>query len=487
VEPRTPVIVGAAQLAPPQGAPEGPIAMAVAALRLAAQDAGPGERLLSRADAVGHVATICWPYGDEAALVAAELGVTPRATVRTAQFGGDGPVLLVAELARGIADGEFDVALLSGAEAIATLRAEQRAGSAPDWPSQELGAAPTKLLGTERMASNDAELAVGLAAPLYVYALLETALRGRLGTERDAHQRAIAELWSRFSEVGAGNPYAKLGRQVAVAELLTANDGNRPVSAPYTKLLTANADVDLATGLIMCSAQAAADAGVPRERWVFPRAAAHGHEEWFVSERRDLAAAPALGAVGRAALEHAGTVIDEVGHIDLYSCFPSAVQIAAAELGLTGQDRPLTVTGGLTFAGGPGNNYTSHAIATLVQRLRADPDAVGLCTAVGWYVTKHAALVLGGRPGHAPFAVLTREAEGRASRPATADYRGRATIEAYTVPYARDGSPEALIVSALAPDGTRLLARSSEPELVQAADPLGRSAEIAGAVLQAIS
>jgi acetyl-CoA C-acetyltransferase len=484
VEPRTPVIVGVAQIAPPDGAADGPIALAVRALRLAAQDSGAGERLLTRADAVGHVATLCWPYGDEAALIAAELGIDPRRTVRTAQFGGDGPGLLVAEMARAIAEGELDIALLSGAEALATLRGLQRQGSTPGWPAQESGAAPSKQLGTDRPANNDAELAAGLAAPVYTYALLETAVQR---ADRDSHQRAVATLWSRFSDVAVGNPYAKLRRPVSVDELLAPSPGNRLVSLPYTKLLTANADVDLATGVIMCSAQAADDTGVPRERWVFPLAAAQAHEEWFVSERPDLAAAPGLRAVGHAALAHAGMEIDQVEHIDLYSCFPSAVQIAAAELGLDAYSRPLTVTGGLTFAGGPGNNYTSHAVATLVERLRADPDSSGLCTAVGWYLTKHAALLLGGRPGRQPFAALAPRVDRSPVREASADFTGRATVEAYTVPYARDGSPEAVIVSALAPDGTRALARSSAPELIEAEDPLGRRAEIAGGVLQGIS
>ena len=125
--------------------------------------------------------------------------------------------------------------------------------------------------------------------------------------------------------------------------------------------------------------------------------------------------------------------------------------------------------------------------ASVVERLRADPDATGLCTAVGWYMTKHAALMLGGQPGSSPFAVLNPETNGAGPRRADAGYSGQATIEAYTVPYARDGSPEAVILSALAPDGTRALARSSEPELLDGDDPLGRSAEISDGVLQGIS
>src|SRR6202035_1675746 len=153
------------------------------------------------------------------------------------------------------------------------------------------------------------------------------------------------------------NPHARLRQRFGTEELLSATPDNRPVSLPYLKRLTANIQVDQATGLIMCSAQAAAPAGVPRDRWVFPLASAHASDEWFMSERHELAASPAIKAVGRAALEHAGVAIDEVAHIDLYSCFPSAVQIAATELGLDAVDgRPLTLTGGLTFAGGPGNN-----------------------------------------------------------------------------------------------------------------------------------
>jgi acetyl-CoA C-acetyltransferase len=487
VDPRTPVIVGTAQLAPADGVPEGPIALATQALRMAAEDSGAGEGLLRRADAAGHVATICWPYTDEAAMIAQELGISPRQTVRTAQFGGDGPGLLVSEMARAIADGELDVALLSGAEALATLRAAQKVGRTPDWPSQPSSATPAKVLGTSRPGSNEAEMAVGLAAPVYVYALLETAVQARSGEDRDSHQRAIARLWARFSEIGAQNPYATLKRTVGVDELLTESADNRPVSAPYTKLLTANAGVDQATGIIMCSAQAAANAGVPRDRWVFPLAAAQAQDEWFVSERSELAASPAIRAVGRAALQHAGLAIDDLKYIDLYSCFPSAVELAAAELGLdAGDGRPLTVTGGLTFAGGPGNNYSSHGIATLVTRLRADPDAAGLSTALGWYATKHAAIVISGRPRKQHFQELRPDVERPAARPVTADRSGPATVEGYTIPYARDGSPESVIVSALAPDGTRALARSAEPGLIEAMvaeDPLGGEVSLSGGTL----
>jgi acetyl-CoA C-acetyltransferase len=172
------------------------------------------------------------------------------------------------------------------------------------------------------------------------------------------------------------------------------------VSFPYTKLMNANLQVDQAAGFIVCSHDAAIAAGVPEDRMVFPHSGADAFDHWYVSNRWDLHSSPAIVAAGRAALELAGVGIDDIALVDLYSCFPAAVQIGAAALGLPlFGDRPLTVTGGLTFAGGPGNNYVTHSIATMVERLRqGDAATVGLVTALGWYITKHSVGVYGTSP-----------------------------------------------------------------------------------------
>jgi acetyl-CoA C-acetyltransferase len=475
---RSPVIVGAAQVTRDAG-PDSPIALAVEALRLAARDSGAGDALLRKADSCRHVATLCWPYSDEAALVAEELRISPRETVRTTPLGGDGPQRLLGDTARAIAAGEVEIALLTGAEALAALRGHQQAGARPQWPGQPSGQTPTRTVGTDRFPSNEAEAAVGLLAPVYNYALLETAVRATKRRDRATHDREIATLWSRFSKVAAANPHARIRRAFEPDELLAASPDNRPVSLPYLKRLTANIGVDQATALILCSAEAAAANGVPRDRWVFVHASAHASDEWFMTERAQLAASPAIKACGRAALTHVDQAIDDVAYIDLYSCFPSAVQIAATELGLRStDDRPLTLTGGLTFAGGPGNNYVSHSIATAVARLREDPDAFALTTALGWYLSKHAVGIYSGRPPDRPFAELDANPliERPPPRRATATYEGEATIEAFTVPFSRDGEPEAAVLSALTPDGQRVLVRSTDGELIDAllnGDPLG--------------
>lgn len=481
IDPRTPVIVGAGQALqrPGEGSQLEPVELAVEALRRAGEDSGTGDALLRRADTVGHVATTGWLYRDEAAITAAAVGAEPRRTVRTSALGGDGAGRLLGDCARAVAEREADVVLLAGGEALATMASHQRAGTQPDWGLQP-DCQPDRVVGKDRPPVNDAEVAVGLIAPVNVYALIETAIRSDLGTSREEHQARIAGLWARFSEVAAKNPAAWLNRAYSAVEIAEPTTANRLVSEPYTKLLTANIQVDQAAALILTSAEAAEAAGVPRDRWVFPLASAFAADEWFFSERVELTASPAIHACAQAVLEHGGASIDDVAYLDLYSCFPSAIQIAAGELGLPIDDsaRPLTATGGLTFGGGPGNNYSMHGLAAITDRLRKDPDALGISSALGWYMTKHSYTLLSGRPPAAQFREINAgpAIEASAPRRSTNEFTGTAVLEAYTLPYGRDGEPENVVVSALAGDGTRVLSRSHDPASIAAirdGDPLG--------------
>jgi acetyl-CoA C-acetyltransferase len=318
-----------------------------------------------------------------------------------------------------------------------------------------------------------------------MYALIEDAVRSASGAAPDAHLRRIAGLWSRLSTIAAENPHAWIRHPFSPEQIATPSAENRLVSTPYTKLLTANIQVNMASGLILASAEAAQRAGVPRDRWVFVHAGAQAQDEWHVSERNRLADSPAIRAACRDALRHAGVEIGEIDHVDLYSCFPAAVQIAALELGLPLDDpnRPLSVTGGLTFAGGPGNNYTSHAIASHVPLLRQDPESYGLVNALGWYLTKHAAGIYSARPPRRPFASIDSQPDRPPPRRARGDYTGPATVEAQTIAHRRDGSPDAAVISALTPSGERALVRTSDRDVIDAMladDPTGWHIDIAG-------
>ena len=161
------------------------------------------------------------------------------------------------------------------------------------------------------------------------------------------------------------------------AEIATPRPDNRIVCEPYTKRMTAFLGSDQGAALVVCSLAAARRAGVA-DRAVFVWSGAGATDVRFPAARPDPGRSPAIAAAGRALFDAAsqaggGTVaIDDVEVLDLYSCFPSAVALAAEALGIALDDpRGLTVTGGLPYFGGPGNNYTTHAIAEVSERLPA--------------------------------------------------------------------------------------------------------------------
>jgi acetyl-CoA C-acetyltransferase len=240
------------------------------------------------------------------------------------------------------------------------------------------------------------------------------------------------------------------------------------IGFPYTKRMNSNNAVEQGAALVLCSAERAETLGVPRDRWVFPHSGTDAHDHYLVSHRDDLSSSPAIRLAGRAALELADVGVDDLAHIDLYSCFPSAVQIAAYELGIA-LDRPVTVTGGLSFAGGPWNNYVTHSIATMAGVLREDPGSLGLVTANGGFITKHAFGVYGTEPPARPF----RHAEPQASvdalprREACDEPDGEAAVEAWTVMHDREGAPEAGLLAALMDDGRRAWGVTRDPDLVK--------------------
>jgi acetyl-CoA C-acetyltransferase len=480
MDPRTPVLVGAGQHTSRTGDTT-PLALMRDAAEAAFADTG-STRLAGRVTSVGVVDSFSWGTGDPARLLAAELGIEPAETVYT-HTSGTSPVELLADAATRIQRGELGAALLAGGEAVRSLRA----GTYPGGPKQPGDTVPARRLGHDREASHPTEAAAKLLLPLGFYPLFENAIRGAAGRDLASHVDHIAGIWGRFAEVARHNPHAWVTDLPSTVDIATAGEGNRIAATPYRKLMTANMYVDQGAALVLCSAEIAETAGVPRENWIFPRSSSFAEDHWFVSARPELHRSPAIAAAGRAALGHAGLGIDDIAELDLYSCFPSAVQIAATELGVDLADpaRPPTVTGGLTFAGGPGSNYVTHSLATLTGRLRAEPDEYGLATAVGWYLTKHAAVVLSARPPREPYAHhdVTAEATAAPASEVVTDATGDATVETYTVIYDRSGQPERGIVLASLPGGGRTSARSERPGDISGlieSDPLAGKVHLTG-------
>jgi len=469
LDPRLPVIVGAGELVRRPDERDGPApepaALMAEAVRLAVADSGAGDALLRRVALLAAVPSAGWPDGDPGRRVAELLGRAGLRTARSSLQGGDGPQLLVNLLAARIAAGELDAAVVCGAEALHTQAAAMRAGADLGWPAPDGGRAADEVLAGEAAPNSDEELAVGLIAPIMAYPLIENALRAAAGRTAAEQQAVIADLWARFSAVAATQPAAWTPVRHDAAAIGTPSPSNRLVSLPYTKLLNANIQVDQAAALVLTSAGTADALGIPRDRWTFVHAGAHGADEWFLSHRRTLAASPAIAACGRALYAHAGIGPDDLGPVDLYSCFPSAVQLAADALRLPLQ-RQLTCTGGLTFFGGAGNNYATHGIAAVRRALRDGPDgALGLATALGWYATKHALGLYGAGPPARPFAAHAVEVEP-AAREVAPPGDHEAVAETCTVIYERDGMPSYGILFALLADSRRVLGTTRERDVL---------------------
>ncbi len=457
IDPRAPVIVGAGQIAAAADETRTPLDLMSAAAGAALADSGVTS-LGSRVQSVAATHCFSWPVPDPAAALAGELGLNPAETVRS-NLAGTSPIDLLRDAAARIAGGELDVALLAGGEAARSLAR----GAFDGGPAQPDGTEPTRLVGSDREAWHPAEQAAGLYLPIAYYPLFEHALRAARGEGLDEHRERVARLWARFAAVAAENPYAAVRDAPDAATIATASERNRPIASPYTKLMTANLQVDQGAAIVVCSSEAADAAGIPADRRIFVAATAAATDHWFTIERDRLDRSPAIAACAGAALGHAGAGLDDIGLIDLYSCFPSAVQIAADELGLDleGDSRPPTVTGGLTFAGGPASNYPMHSLATLNGSLR-EQGGLGLATGVGWFMTKHALALLAADVPASPFADFSPQAEVDAL-PRREPGAGVGEIESYTVLFDRDATPTSAIVSSIGADGSRSLAGVHEP------------------------
>lgn len=377
--------------------------------------------------------------------------------------GGNTPQWLVNRTAEAIANGESAVALLAGSEDLASLMGGLTKGVKLNW-GEDAGGEPIQI-GDGRKGSNDIERAHALYFPVNTYPLFENGIRGHKGRTVKEHQLALGRLFSPFSKVAAANPHAWFPKFRTPEEIATPSDNNRYVGFPYTKYMNAVIQVDMSAAVIMTNVKTARELGIAEDKWVYLHGCADATDIWHVSERVNYYSSPAIRMMGRKAFAMAGKGANDMDFIDLYSCFPSAVQIGCAELGIAEDDpRGLTVTGGLPYFGGAGNNYVMHSIVTMMEKVRSKRGSFGLVTANGWYVTKHSLGIYSTTPVKGEWKredPKTYQAEIDAMpRPRVETQpSGEGTIETYTVMHDRSGPKIGIIVGRLA-NGDRFLAHT---------------------------
>jgi acetyl-CoA C-acetyltransferase len=466
-----PIIVGVGQHTVRDGAEAAiePVDMMALVARKAEEDAET-KGLLAKLDSVRVINVFSWRYSEAPSLLSERIGASPREKLYTS-LGGNSPQWQVNETAEAIARGDVKLALIAGAEAVNTVRRARQRGVDLPWTP----AGPkTEMVGDRRMGGNEMETKHGAIAPIQVYPLFENALRAHKGRSIEEHRARLARLCGDLSATAAQNPYAWFRDGKTGEQITTATAENRYVGFPYTKYMNAIMDVDMAAALIMTSDGEARRLGIPESRWVYILGCGDATDIWFPSDRVNFYSSPAIERCGRRAFEASGLTVDQIDYFDLYSCFPIAVEIGRDMLGVPEDDpRPLSMTGGLPYFGGPGNNYTTHGIASMVERLRAEPGTRGVVTAIGWYITKHAAGVYGAGPPDREFrrpdmSADQREIDAMPHPEVVPEPSGAATIETYTVMHNREGAPDYGIVIGRLEDERRFIANvAGDPSVLE--------------------
>ena len=413
--------------------------------------------------------------------VANRIGADPGRAILEV-VGGQGPQHLITELAGQIAAGASEAALIFGSDATSTTRYFAGADNRPDFAETVEGPLEDRGYGLDAIVSRYTVIHGLVDAPTQ-YALLENARRAGTGLGPAEYRRRMGELFAPFTKIAAGNPFAAAPVERTVDELITVTESNRMISEPYPRLLVARDQVNQGAAALVLSVEAARRLGVPEENWVY----LHGHAdlaEQSVLQRPDLGHSPSAVLAVREALAMAGIGIDDVATFDLYSCFPVPVFNICDGMGIAPDDpRGLTLTGGLPFFGGAGNNYSMHAVAETVAQMRSTPGQFGLVGANGGILSKYSVGIYSTTPtGWTPdrSALSQAQVDGWPTQAVTEKADGPATVETYTV--RRDGGrPTGIIIGRLDADDSRFLSTTEDDELIDLlidGDPLGRPVRV---------
>jgi acetyl-CoA C-acetyltransferase len=495
LDPRTSVLVGVGQASERLDSPgyrrRSPIDLAADAAREALTDTGTdADRVAAAIDTVvgvrqfeNSVPGARAPLGrsdNYPRSVAGRISARPARAVLEVS-GGQAPQHLVNEFTAVIADGRAEAVLLLGSEAISTIERYARAADRPDFTEHADGSLEDRGYGLRGMLSMH-QATHGLTDTPSQYALIDNARRARLKQTRGEYSAAIGALFAPFTQVAATSPHAAAPVERSSAELVTPTEANRPIADPYTRYVVAREKVNQGAAVLLASVATARRLGIPQDRWVF----LHGHadlRERDLMDRADLSAGPASGMAARHALEVAHLEPGDLATIDLYSCFPAPVFNICDALGLEPDDpRGLTLTGGLPFFGGAGNNYSMHAIAETVQHARQAPGSYGLVGANGGIMSKYSVGVYSTTPrAWAPdrSAELQAEIDSWTAPPQARQPDGWAVIETYTVKHGRDGARTGIVIGRLGAGGSRFVARGDNRDsdlldLLTSPEPIGQ-------------
>ena len=457
-----PIIVGAAQYTQPKdiAQPLDPLSLILKTCRKALNDSGAKE-IKKFIDSVYMININSWSYEDAPGELSAIIGIKPVQKVFLPD-GGDSPQMLVNRAAKAIATGKSLAVLITGGEASYSIYRAGKGDITLNWPEKKT---PKYMEDNLWNGTSEFENKYGMILPSCSYALFESALRGKSGRTLEEHRVYMGKLFERYSRIASKNPYAWSQKAYTADEITIPSPQNRKVIFPYTKRMCSNLFVDQSGAVIITSEEIAEKLKIDPASWVYLMGGADLKNIFNISQRPKLFNSPAARKGSQLALEQAGLTFGDIYGFDIYSCFPSIVQIIMNEMGLSVDDpRDLTVTGGLPYFGGPWSNYSLHAIITATDIIRKNRSKKIMVVANGGYNTKQSFGIYGNKPPVISWEErddtdIQKEILRDKLPDPVKEANGMITIEAYTIYYERDGRPKQSIVIGCLENGNRSFAR----------------------------
>ncbi|NOX34915.1 MAG: hypothetical protein GXP56_14505 [Deltaproteobacteria bacterium] len=417
--------------------------------------------VLANLDGIMVVKTLSRHYRSCAKQLALSLGATPKFT-HVSGIGGNSPQTLINMAAGKIARNELDSVLIAGAEAYV-----QRGTDSKRVESALFRGIPKDYPGDDLIGSTPLEKTHGVKHPMQGFPLFETALWAASGLDLQSYLIKTGKMWSKFSRTASTHPFAWTKTTRTPEEIITPGPANRPIAFPYTKYMNSFVTVDQGAAVILMSEETAKKYLQKERQTVYFLGGGYAEDrQRFMIEKSDFTLSPPLKAAVEKALARSCMVQENLDCFDLYSCFPCAVSIAKKMIGIFDDDpRPLTLTGGLGFFGGPGNNYSLHSVATLAEKISTGKKSNGLVTALGWFMHKHAAGIYSSFPSKGKFKNHDIEDQknclaGQAPVKIKNQVTGSGTIETYTVMYSINHEPSYAVLYGKTRDNFRFVART---------------------------
>lgn len=456
-----PIIIGAAQFTHPKEAPNriDPLNLITKVAKSAIEDTGI-INLNDFIDAVYLVYFSTWSYKDAPGELCKRIGVQPSIKVFS-KSGGNTSLRLLNEAAISVIEGRSKLVLIAGGEAWYSSSKERTGKLELNWPEKRESIYPN---AGYMKSLNTFEKKYSLHQPSIMYAMFETALRRASGKSLKEHQLKIGNLFEKFSQVAANNPFAWQKQALSSQEIITPSPKNRMINHPYTKYMCSNPFVDQSGAILLTTQSYAEELNIEPSKWVYLMGGGNLQNIFNITQRPSLITSPAVQYASRISLANAGLKLEDIDLFDFYSCFPSMVQIIRNALQIKEDDpRPLTITGGMPYFGGPWNNYSLHPVITAVGLIRKNPSLKILQVANGGYNTKLSVGIYGNTPpvklwNSIEYSEIQKEIEKEILSEPVEKANGILTIEAYTIIYKKDGTPDLGIFLGYLENGSRTLA-----------------------------